>query len=86
MLPSSTSTVSGTITSSCGGEYTSSGFMSVRGVYGKDTASIDIAGVTVPPTARLVTQERSADLAPLEFCKYRSNHFLDQSNAGMYMY
>ena len=67
MLPSSTSTVSGTITPACGGEYTSSGFMSVRGVNGKDTASISIAGVAVPPTARLVTQERSADLAPLDF-------------------
>jgi hypothetical protein len=69
-LPSSTTTVSGTIATACtspGGEITSSGFMSVRGVYGKDTASISIAGVAVPPTARLVTQQRSADLAPLDF-------------------
>ncbi len=69
-LPSSTTTISGTLATACaspGGEITSSGFMSVRGVYGKDTASISIAGVAVPPTARLVTQQRSADLAPLDF-------------------
>ena len=42
-------------------------FVLVRGFYGRGSADIRIGDITVPASARLVTQENSALLQPLDY-------------------